>query len=72
MIGALHPAPLLPFTDVGVRLKSAVAIAPLATEGKLDRLAQQERPHLLRGGNLRRPHAGLGARIDRARRQRPD
>ena len=56
----------------GMRLQAAVAVVALAAEGQLDRLAEHERAQLLLRRDLQRPRAGLGAGIDRARRQRPD
>src|SRR2546429_2393788 len=69
---ALHPAPVVPLADMGLSQEATVAVIPLAAEGQLDGLAEQERPQLLLGSDLCRPRAALDAGIDGARRQRPD
>ena len=69
---ALHPAPVFAVADKGMRLQPAVAVAALAAKSKIDGFAEQQRAQLLRGGDLGRPRAGLGAGIGCARRQRPD
>ena len=41
MLSPLHPAPLFPLADVSLCLDATVAVAPLATEGKLDAIVDQ-------------------------------
>ena len=55
-----------------MRQQAAIAVGARAAEGQLDRFAEDEGAQLLLRGDFQRPHSGIGAGIDRPRRQRPD